>query len=492
MNLRKLLEPLITYKVVGEINIDINDIKVDSRKVEHGNLFICLPGSSSDGHDYAKQSVENGAVALICENELPINIPQVIVKNSRFAMALLTDKFYNHPSHKLKVIGITGTNGKTTTTYLIEKILADQNHLSGLIGTIRMKIGNEIINVKNTTPDANDLHNYFNKMVEVGSEYAILEVSSHALDMGRVKGVDFNIAVFTNLTQDHLDYHGTMDKYREAKGLLFSRLGNVYFNNSNSKFAVLNADDDASQYFNKITAVQVITYGIDNDADVKATNINITGQGTSFTLISFKGKIDINLKMIGKFSVYNALGAIAVALIEGIALENIKHSLEEISGVDGRFELVNANQDYTVIVDYAHTPDGLENVLKTIKEFAKRKVYCVFGAGGDRDKSKRPLMGKIALNYSDLAIITSDNPRTEDPEQIIKDILEGIITEENRSKYITIQDRKKAIEYAVNNARSGDVIIIAGKGHENYQILNDKVIHFDDREVALEAIRSKL
>ncbi len=491
MNLERLISSLLIYKSIGNINIEVNDLKADSRIVEQGDLFICLPGFVTDGHKYAQNAIDKGAVAVICERKLPVKVPQIIVKDVRFAMAVLSDKFYNHPSTRLKVIGVTGTNGKTTTTHLIDKILTDQNHVTGLIGTIKMKIGDEVLEVKNTTPDAIDLHKNFDKMITVGSDYVTMEVSSHALDMGRVRGIDFNIAVFTNLTQDHLDYHVTMGKYREAKGLLFSQLGNAY--GKNSKYAVLNADDKASQYFNKITAAQTITYGIDNEADVRAINLCITEQGTNFTLNSFKGVIDINLKMIGKFSVYNALAAITVALIEDISLVEIKKSIEDISGVDGRFELVNLNQDFTVIVDYAHTPDGLENVLKTIKEFVSGKVYCVFGAGGDRDKIKRPLMGKIAVESSDVVIVTSDNPRSENPEEIIKDIVAGIEEIKNmQSVYITITDRRKAIEYAINNAKKGDVVIIAGKGHETYQILNDKVIHFDDREVAKEAIRGKI
>lgn len=494
LNLAKMIKPLISYKTIGETDIDINDIKVDSRKVEIGDLFICLTGFTTDGHDYAKQAIENGAVALICEKELAINIPQVIVKNSRDAMTYLADIFYNQPSHKLKVIGVTGTNGKTTITHMIEKILADNGHLSGLIGTIKMKIGNEILEVKNTTPDATILQKNFARMYDIGSEYAIMEVSSHALDIGRVMGINYQIAVFTNLTQDHLDYHQTMDKYREAKGLLFSQLGNNYATSvDESKYAVLNIDDDASNYFKNITTAHVITYGIENDADVRASNLAVTGKGTSFILESFKGSMRINLKMTGKFSVYNALAAITVALIEGIPLDAIKKSVESLSGVDGRFELVDVGQNFTVLVDYAHTPDSLENVLKTVKEFANEKVITVFGAGGDRDKTKRPIMGQVASKYSDMAIVTSDNPRTEEPQSIIEDILVGIEnTKANEQNYVSILDRKEAIEYAINSAKSGDVILIAGKGHETYQILNEGTIHFDDREIARNAIRSRL
>ncbi len=490
MNLSQLIKPLLTAKIVGTTNIEINGIEVDSRKVNEGNLFVCLKGYTVDGHLYAEKAVELGAKAILCEKELPVTVTQIIIKDTRQAMAMISDIYYQHPTHRLKVIGVTGTNGKTTTTHLIERILTDKGHIAGLIGTIKMKIGDEVFDVKNTTPDALDLQKSFAKMIEVGSDYAVMEASSHALDMGRVRGIDYHIAVFTNLTQDHLDYHVTMEKYRDTKGLLFSQLGNTYAENKeDNKFAVLNIDDEASHYYSKITAAQVITYGIDQVADVMATNIEISAMGTKFTLNSFNGSIDIDMKMIGKFSVYNALAATTVALIEGISLDDIKASLESVNGVDGRFETVDEQQDFAVIVDYAHTPDSLENVLKTIREFVKGKIYCVFGAGGDRDRIKRPLMGGIAMKYSDIAVITSDNPRTEDPEQIIKDILPGVQQANSHAKYVTITDRKKAIEYAIEHANKNDVILIAGKGHETYQILQDKVIHFDDREIAREAIR---
>lgn len=493
MNLINLCSPILNKRIVGNIDLNINGIEVDSRKVKSGNLFICLPGFTVDGHDYVNKAVENGAVALVCQRELPIAVPQIIVTDSRFAMSVMSDIFYEQPSHKLRVIGVTGTNGKTTTTHLIEKILADQGYLSGLIGTIKTKIGTEVFENKNTTPDSIELQKSFAKMVDVGSDYVIMEVSSHALDLGRVKGVDYNIAVFTNLTQDHLDYHHTMDQYRNAKGLFFSQLGNSYEKErKENKYAILNGDDVASEYYKRVTASQVITYGIDNEADVNGTDIVISANGTSFTLSSFMGSIKINLKMIGKFSVYNALAAATVAIVEGVSLESIKKSLESIDGVDGRFEAVNEGQEFTVIVDYAHTPDSLENVLKTVKEFAQGKVFCIFGAGGDRDRTKRPIMGQIATKYSDFTIITSDNPRSEDPDMIIADILEGVKKISVNNSYIAITDRKSAIEYAIANAKAQDVILIAGKGHETYQIIGTEVIHFDDREIARAAIRGKL
>lgn len=493
MNLIDLSRPILNKRIVGNIDLHINGIEVDSRKVKSGNLFICLPGFTVDGHDYADKAVENGAAALVCQRELPLAVPQIIVTDSRLAMSIISDIFYEQPSHKLRVIGVTGTNGKTTTTHLIEKILADQGHLTGLIGTIKTKIGTEVFDNKNTTPDSIELQKSFARMVDVGSDYAIMEVSSHALDLGRVKGIDYNIAVFTNLTQDHLDYHHTMEEYRNAKGLFFSQLGNSYDKEQKeNKYAILNADDGAFEYYKRVTAAQVVTYGIDREADIRGTDIVISANGTGFTLSSFIGSIEINLQMIGKFSVYNALAAATAAIVEGISLEVIKKSLESITGVDGRFEAVNEGQDFTVIVDYAHTPDSLENVLKTVKEFSQGRIFCIFGAGGDRDRTKRPIMGEIATKYSDYAIVTSDNPRSEDPEKIIADILEGVKKSAANNNYIAITDRKSAIEYAVANATAQDVILIAGKGHETYQIIGSEVIHFDDKEIAKAAIRGKL
>ncbi|WP_339062302.1 UDP-N-acetylmuramoyl-L-alanyl-D-glutamate--2,6-diaminopimelate ligase [Tepidibacillus marianensis] len=493
MELRQLIEPLLTAKVIGNLDVEINGLEVDSRKVTLGRLFICLPGFTVDGHDFAPKAVENGAVALLCERELPLAVPQVIVKDVRFAMAFLADRYFGHPSQRMKMIGVTGTNGKTTTTHLIDKILTDCGHTTGLIGTIKMKIGNEVFDVKNTTPDALDLQKSLAKMVEAGVEYTSMEVSSHALDMGRVRGVRYHIGVFTNLTQDHLDYHHTMEEYRNAKGLLFSQLGNVYYDQTiKNQFAVLNVDDQANEYYQRITAAQVITYGIDRAADVRATDIQITAQGTRFKVETCNGTARLHLKLVGKFNVYNVLAAMTVGLIEGISLDQMKKSLEDVQGVDGRFEPIVEGQDFAVLVDYAHTPDSLENVLKTVKEFAQGKIYCVFGAGGDRDKTKRPLMGQIAVEYSDMAVVTSDNPRTEDPNLIVEDILEGIrAVHADPASYIAFIDRKEAIEFAIHQAQPRDVVIIAGKGHETYQILHDEVIHFDDREIAREAIRGK-
>jgi UDP-N-acetylmuramoyl-L-alanyl-D-glutamate--2,6-diaminopimelate ligase len=389
------------------------------------------------------------------------------------------------------LIGVTGTNGKTTTTFLIEHILRSQGFRTGLMGTIQMKIGDEIVEAKNTTPDALELQRNFRRMADAGTDYCVMEVSSHALEQGRVKGCDFRTALFTNLTQDHLDYHRTMDKYREAKGLLFARLGNTFSRQASSrKFAVLNADDPASSYFQKLTSAEVITYGIEQEADIRAENIRLTEQGTEFTVRTFAGEARVALQLFGRFNVYNALGAIAATLAEGVPLSAVAASLEQVTGVPGRFENVREGQDFLVVVDYAHTPDSLENVLKTIADFAAARIICVVGCGGDRDRGKRPIMAGIAARYSDYTIITSDNPRSEDPEQIMLEMEKGLIDQGvPRKRYELIADRKKAIEKAVEMASPKDVVLIAGKGHETYQEIQGVRYEFDDRLVAKNAIR---
>jgi UDP-N-acetylmuramoyl-L-alanyl-D-glutamate--2,6-diaminopimelate ligase len=491
MRLEELIRPLVLHTVSGDLDTEIKGIQIDSRQVKPGDLFIALRGFTVDGHRFVTQAVEKGAAAVLVEEPVPVDVPVVRVPDTRRAMAVVAATFYQHPTRELKLIGITGTNGKTTTSHLIQQILNDAGHPTGLIGTIQMKIGDRTFPVKNTTPEVVDLQRSFRMMCNERCEYSVIEASSHALDLGRTRGCEFHIAVFTNLTQDHLDYHETMERYREAKGLLFSQLGNRYSDEPDqNSYAVLNADDEASSYFGRITPAQVVTYGIEHPADVRAQNIRITSAGTAFTLSTFRGSIDIQLKLIGKFNVYNVLAATSVALLEGITLSQIKKSLESISGVSGRFEPVQAGQPYTVLVDYAHTPDSLENVLATIREFADGNVICVVGCGGDRDRGKRPLMAQIAAKYSDLTVITSDNPRTEDPEAIIADMVEGL-KEVEKDRYVTVVDRRQAIFDAVGRAKPKDVVLIAGKGHETYQEINGVRYDFDDREVAREAILTR-
>lgn len=491
MQLEELVAPLALQKVAGDKKTEITGIEIDSRLVKPGDLFICLPGFTVDGHNFVAKAVSQGAVAVLAQRPVETDVPVIYVPDTRRAMAILADRFFGQPTHQLNVIGVTGTNGKTTTTHLIERILEEAGHPTGIIGTIEMRMGKDVREVKNTTPEALDLHRSFRWMKDMGAEYAAIEVSSHALDMGRVRGVRFVTGVFTNLTQDHLDYHETMEKYQQAKGLLFSQLGNEY-DRERMKYAVLNADDPASEAFARITPAQVITYGIHQEADVRAKNIAITAFGTTFTLETFVGSVEITLRMIGNFNVYNVLAAAAACLVEGISLEQMKYTLERIEGVRGRFERVDAGQDYTVIVDYAHTPDSLENVLKTIREFAEGDVYCIVGCGGDRDRTKRPIMASIAARYADVAVITSDNPRSEEPQAIIDEMIAGLVADNvGEERYTAYVDRREAIRETIHRANPKDVVLIAGKGHETYQILKDKTIHFDDKEEAYQAILEK-
>ncbi|MCM3114033.1 UDP-N-acetylmuramoyl-L-alanyl-D-glutamate--2,6-diaminopimelate ligase [Neobacillus sp. MER 74] len=486
MKLQKLLKNLhLLVPYLGE-DPEITSIENDNRKVQSGSLFICIKGYTVDGHDFAESAVKSGAAAVLAERPLLLDVPVILVKDTTRAMAVLADAFYEQPTKNLHLIGITGTNGKTTTSHLIEKIFSDANQKTGLIGTMYTKIAEKTIETKNTTPESLTLQKTFRQMVEAGVDIAVMEVSSHALDLGRVHGCDYDVAVFTNLTQDHLDYHKTMDEYKRAKSLLFAQLGNT-FDQKKPKFAVLNADDPASDMYRRSTAAHVITYGIDNIADLQAKNIQMTSSGTQFELVVHSEKYPIKMQLIGKFSVYNVLASIAASVVSGIDIKAVIQSIEGVKGVSGRFELVNAGQDFTVIVDYAHTPDSLENVLKTVQHFAKKKVFVIVGCGGDRDRTKRPLMAQIACQWSTNPILTSDNPRSEDPLAILKDMEAGV----QGSAYRMIPDRKEAIQTAIREASAGDVILIAGKGHETYQIIGNEVHDFDDRLVAREAIEGR-
>lgn len=491
MTVAEATSHLLTASIKGDASTIITGLAVDSRKVKAGDLFFCISGTADDGHRYAPQAAAAGAAALVVERVLDIELPQIVVKEARYALAVLANAYYEHPSEQMRLIGVTGTNGKTTTTFLIEKILSDAGLSTGVIGTIEMRYAGETYPMSGTTPSACDLQHSLRDMVDKGVKACAVEVSSHALHQGRVQGCRFRTAIFTNLTQDHLDYHGTMEAYREAKGLFFSRLGNTFAEKEEERsYAVLNADDPASSYFRSITSAETIMYGMHENADVRASDIKITAKGTSFQVDTFRGSQRVELKMVGKFNVYNALAAICAGLIEGIELAKIVASLESVPGVAGRVEAVNAGQLFSVIVDYAHTPDGLENVLSTVKEFAEGHIYCVFGCGGDRDRKKRPIMGQIAAKYADYLLVTSDNPRTEDPDLILLDIEAGLKEDQvSADRYELIVDRRAAITKAIEMASPKDVVLIAGKGHETYQLIGKDILDFDDRLVAEEAIR---
>ena len=486
MRLHDLIAALHDFRTVPEANPEITSIEMDSRAVKAGSLFICIEGYTVDGHHYVKQAVANGAVAIVAEKAVATSVPVINVSSTMRAMALLANAFYDNPTSKMQMIGITGTNGKTSVSHLIEAILRKAGRKTGLIGTLGMKINEEAFETKNTTPDSLTLQKYFAQMVDAHVDAAVMEVSSHALHIGRVHGCQYDVTVFTNLTQDHLDYHQTMDAYRAAKSLLFSQLGNSYDVN-HPKYAILNVDDAATAEYIVASQGIIITYGIDQDALLMARDIKTTSTGTTFTLVMNGETHTIQMGLVGKFNVYNILATIGATLAAGLSLDFIIRAIGDLKGVPGRFELVDAGQDFNVIVDYAHTPDSLENVLKTIREFTTGNIYCLVGCGGDRDKLKRPLMAEIASRLSDYPVFTSDNPRTEDPVAILKDMEAGVV----QNNYQTIVDRKEAIEYAIHEARAGDVVLIAGKGHETYQIIGEKVLDFDDGAMARLAIVKK-
>jgi len=488
LELGKIMQGIDYELIIGKLNQDISGICYDSRKVKPGNLFICIPGYKTDGHEFIEQALSKGATALLMEREMLVSTEAAVMLTAdcRKAIPVAASNFYDQPSHHIKVIGVTGTNGKTTTTHLIKAILEEEGARVGIMGTLYARMGAVEKKLSNTTPESVDIEEFLSLVQREKGEYMVMEVSSHSLDMGRVDKIHFHAAVFTNLTQDHLDYHRTMDNYMESKLKLFSNL-----TKEEGYFAVINADDPAAQSFMKASGSNYYSYGITEEADVKAVNLRFSLKGSQFTVIHQGNSFDINMKLIGRFSIYNALAAIAYALGEGIDPAIIKNALDKVEGVAGRFEQVDLGQDFTVIIDYAHTPDGLENILRTGQEILENRMITVFGCGGDRDKTKRPLMGKIAALYSDFCIVTSDNPRSEEPEAIIDDIIPGLMEVEN-SHYAKIVDRLEAIHQAICLAKKGDLVIIAGKGHETYQLVKDQVLDFDDKKVAAEFLRGKI
>lgn len=451
----------------ANFDIDVSGVSYNSRETKPGDVFVAITGFKTDGHKYAKSAVENGAVCVVCEREIEdVDVPCVIVENSRRALAEMSCNFYENPTSKLKLIGVTGTNGKTTVTYLVKAILEANGEKVGLMGTNKNMIGDKDYHTERTTPESLEIQRFFADMVKEGCTYGVMEVSSHSLDLYRVHGCDYNVGAFTNLTQDHLDFHGDMENYYLAKSKLFDMC----------ETGVINADDSYGARLIKDCKCSKISYGIDS-GDIVADNIEYGDRGVKFDC----GNMKINLGIPGVFSVYNALTAIGVCKACGISDNVIEGALNVAQGVKGRAEVVDCGRDFTLLIDYAHTPDGLENILESARNFAKGRVVVLFGCGGDRDKTKRPKMGKVAGRLADFCIVTSDNPRTEEPDAIIRDILEGM--GEAMAEYVVVENRRDAIEYAIKHARKDDVIVLAGKGHEDYQILKDKTIHFDEREV---------
>lgn len=454
-------------------DIDITSIAYDSRKVKDGSVFVCIKGFETDGHKYAKMAVENGAAIIVAEDRIDVDVPVVYVKNSRRTMAELACTFYGNPSEKFSLIGITGTNGKTTITYLIKSILETAGKQVGVIGTNQNIIGDKVLLTKSTTPttpNSLELQQLFTEMVHYGADYVVMEVSSHALDLDRVYGCNFDVGVFTNLTRDHLDFHKTMENYLNAKAKLFGL----------SQKGVVNFDDDGGkQIVAKGECPDIIKTGLNDGCDLRAENIKITARGTQFDMV-YGGKVyQASVRIPGKFSVYNAICAAGAALQSGMDIDTVIKGLAAATGVVGRVEVVPTDTDYTVIIDYAHSPDGLENIISCVKGFAEGRVITLFGCGGDRDNTKRPIMGEIAGKLSDFSIITSDNPRTENPDSIIDEIEAGM--KKTSGEYIRITDRRQAIAYALDMAEAGDVIILAGKGQETYQIIGKEKFDFDER-----------
>lgn len=474
MTLSELLKDVNIKKIDGGGSMKISGIACDSRNVKPGNVFVCITGYETDGHKYAKTAVENGAVAVIAEHDLPtVDVPCVIVDNTRKAMSEMAATFYNYPYKKFKLIGITGTNGKTTTTYLIKSILEHLGKKVGLIGTNQNMIGDMIMETSRTTPDSLELMQLFDMIASHNVDYVVMEVSSHALALERVTACTFDVGAFTNITQDHLDFHKTMEEYLAAKSILFNICST----------GVVNIDDSRSGYIiDNARCQNMITYGINQDCDLKASNIILKEDGVKFD-VNYGGMEEhVDLPIPGEFSVYNALTAIGCCLAENIPLDLVVDGLHSAKGVKGRIEIVKTpGTNYTVIIDYAHTPDGLLNVINAIRGFAKGRIVTLFGCGGDRDASKRPIMGKIAGELSDFCIVTSDNPRTEDPEKIIEQVVEGV--KQTECDYEVITNRFSAIEYALDHAKKNDIILLAGKGHETYQVLGKDTIKFDEREI---------
>ena len=487
-NLGELRDLVEGAYIIGDENSEVSSIVHDSRKAQANSLFACIKGHHVDGHKFIGSAKENGATSIITDDEdaaLPVGVNVLVVPNLAAALRLIVPYFYDYPASKMRFIGVTGTNGKTSTTYLLKAIFTKMGFRVGVIGTIHIDVAGEILPATNTTPDVIDLQQILAYMVSKNIDYVIMEVSSHALALDRVAGISFQVGIFTNLTQDHLDFHKTMEEYAKAKAILFQGL-------AEDSTAIINADDSWAKAVLGESKARKFFYGINSaNLDIVAKNIELRRTGLQFSLgVGSTGELPLTAKLTGLFNVYNILGSIGAAMAEGIPLSIIKEALSEFQGVPGRLEILATDTDFTVIVDYAHTPDGLENILLAAREITDNRVLTVFGCGGDRDNTKRPIMGRIAARLSDVVIVTSDNPRSEEPEAIISEIVAGLEEEIGEKEYYSLVGREEAITKAALLATPGDVVIIAGKGHENYQILKDKTIHFDDKEVALNAVEN--
>lgn len=473
MKLSELLADIEVEKIIGAEQLNVTGIAFNSMEVRPGNIFVCITGFKTDGHKYAADAIDRGAIAVIAERDISeLGVTCVICKNTRLALAKAAANFYGHPERKFRLIGITGTNGKTTATYLVKSVLESLGRKVGLIGTNQNMIGTEVIPSKHTTPDSLELMQLFSQMAEKGAEYVVMEVSSHSLALDRVTACRFDVGAFTNITQDHLDFHKTMENYLAAKSILFTI----------SKAGVINRDDSGSDYLlEHSTCERMLTYGIESDCDIHASDVKLSEKGVAFKVSYENKEYDVELGIPGMFSVYNALTALGCLVSAGIHMDDAVEGLKSARGVKGRIEVVETNRDFSVIIDYAHTPDGLYNVIRTIRGFCRGRIITVFGCGGDRDAGKRPKMGRIAAELSDYCVVTSDNPRSENPVAIINDVVEGV--KNGKCDYTVVVNRFEAIETALDMAKKDDVVLLAGKGHETYQILADRTIDFDEREI---------
>ncbi len=463
----------------GDMLTEIGDLITDSRDQTKNGLFFCIPGSRVDAHNFAPQAVGNGCAALVVERLLDLPVPQVRVESVRSAMAYMAAAFFGHPSRSLRMIGVCGTKGKTTTSFLLKSVMETAGYVTGLIGTTGNMIGEKRIKSNLTTPDPIDLHRCLRQMVDEGVEVVVMEVSAHAVDMHRLDGILYEAACYTNLSQDHLDYFGTMEKYFETK--------KSFFMNGAVLNASLNEDDETSDDIMKDIRIPYLTFGISSEADVFARDIEISEEGVAFSIL-LRGveDVQVNMRLTGMFNVYNALAAASLAMIMGVKTSDIKAGLESVKNVPGRVEMLDTKTPYKVILDYSHSPDALENILSTVRTFTRNRLIVLFGCGGDRDQGKRPIMGEIAGRLADYSILTSDNPRTEDPIAILEAIEAG--AKAAGGSYTVIENRREAIRYALNMGRDGDVIILAGKGHETYQDIMGVKKPFDEKIVVSELL----
>ena len=473
MKLKDLLADVQVLEIHADPELEIEQVYYDSRKVTPGSLFVAVTGFASDGNRFIPMALERGAAVVVTAKKPQTDIPYILVESDRLALALIGANYYGHPAKSMTMIGVTGTNGKTSTTLLVKQILEQvTGEKVGLIGTMENLVGDEVIPTERTTPESFELQGLFARMRDAGCKYVVMEVSSHAVALERIGGVHFDVAAFTNLTEDHLDFHETMENYCDAKAMLFQRCSR----------AVCNCDDPWFGRITKDAACPVLTTSVKGVGDLHAENVQLRSDGISFLAVCKEEKVQVNLQIPGRFTVYNALTALGIVRSLGISLADAAAALSGAKGVRGRVEVVpTPGKPYTVLIDYAHTPDGLENVLTSVRDYCKGRLIVVFGCGGDRDPIKRPIMGKIGVELSDLAVITSDNPRTEDPMAIISDILKGV--EGMEESYVVMENRPKAIQYAMDKAQKDDIIILAGKGHETYQEICGVKHHLDEREV---------